>query len=129
MLAGVSYTRARTVAHSLGIVADDPRLWSDTAHVRALLRRFGVHASPGESAFTSWDTLPDLALLSIKWHLEKEIPYWHWVVFWRSPNGAVVLDPKKALRTHIRRDFGRMKPKWFIKIDRSGLEMSAHLAH
>jgi hypothetical protein len=28
----------------------------------------------------------------------------------------VVLDPKKALRTNTRRDFGRMKPNWFMEI-------------
>jgi hypothetical protein len=28
--------------------------------------------------------------------------------------GSCVLDPKKALCTHRRTDFGRIKPKWFI---------------
>jgi hypothetical protein len=31
----------------------------------------------------------------------------------------VVLDSKRTLRRHIRTDFGRMKPKWWIKIERA----------
>ena len=30
--------------------------------------------------------------------------------------GARVLDPKRSLRHHVRTDFGRVKPKWFIPI-------------
>ncbi|TAL00711.1 MAG: hypothetical protein EPO03_13550 [Porticoccaceae bacterium] len=118
-LAGVSYSQAQAAAAQLGIFAQDRRLWSDTQYVRTLLQHFGLKASPVESTFTSWEALPNLALLSIKWHLEGGVPFWHWVVFWRSANGCVVLDPKKALRTNIRKDFGRIKPKWFIEIHRT----------
>ncbi len=54
--------------------------------------------------------------LAIRWHREKTGPAWHWVVFVRDVSGDYVLDPKRALRTHRRTDFGRMKPKWFIRI-------------
>lgn len=119
-LAGVSYKQAQAAANQLGIFAEDQRLWSDTKYVRTLLRHFGLRTSPAETAFGSWESLPRLALLSIKWHLERGVPFWHWVVFWRGPGGPVVLDPKKALRTNVRRDFGRIKPKWFIEIRHVG---------
>jgi len=61
-------------------------------------------------------SLPDRALLAIKWHLEKDIPYWHWVVFVRDTNNEYVLDSKKALKQNVRTDFGRIKPKWFIGV-------------
>lgn len=115
-IAGVSYSRAKSVANSLGISADDHRLWSDTAHVRKLLRRFGLRADSTEMPFHSWDALPNLALLSIKWHLEKGRPFWHWVVFARENGRSCVLDPKKSLRQHTRTDFGRMQPKWYIRV-------------
>jgi hypothetical protein len=107
------------VAASLGISAADPQLWSDTAHVRRLLRHFGLRPGAKEVPFRTWDALPDLAVLSIKWHREKGRPFWHWVVFAREGGGAYVLDPKKALRKNVRSDFGRMQPKWSILVSRS----------
>lgn len=115
-IAGVSYPRAKSVANSLGISADDRRLWSETAHVRKLLRHFGLRTGTTEMPFHSWDRLPNLALLSIKWHLENGRPFWHWVVFVRENGRACVLDPKRSLRRHTRTDFGRMKPKWYIRV-------------
>lgn len=116
-LAGVTYSQARLVANRLGINVDDSRLWSDTQHVRALLKHYRLRATRQEAPFDSWQGLPDVALLAIKWHREKGRPCWHWVVFWRSPQGPVVLDSKRALRRHVRTDFGRMKPKWWIGVE------------
>lgn len=117
ILAGISYQEAKTVANSLGIFAEDSNLWSDTRYMRVLLKHFGISASEIELPFSSWETLPDLALLSIKWHLKGKCPFWHWVVFLRSANGPVIFDPKKSLKTNARTDFGRIKPKWFIPIE------------
>jgi hypothetical protein len=115
-IAGVSYAAAKKAAHALGIAASDPRLWSDTAHVRRLLRHFGFKTGARERPFRTWDALPDLALLAIKWHRERGVPFWHWVVFVREGGKAYVLDSKRGLRSNRRTDFGRMKPKWFIPV-------------
>jgi len=115
-LAGVSYAQARTRANTLGIFAEDPRLWSDTRYVRTLLAEFGISASKAERKFVSWRKLPERALLAIKWHRENGKPFWHWVVFVREKGTSYVLDPKKALKRNRRTDFGRMKPKWFIEV-------------
>jgi ABC-type bacteriocin/lantibiotic exporter with double-glycine peptidase domain len=115
-LAGVSYGHARAQARRLGISAQDPKLWSDIRHVRTLLRRFGISASRKDQDFRSWEKLPDRSLLAIKWHLEKNKPCWHWVVFVREGESSYVLDPKKTLKKNRRTDFGRMKPKWFIEV-------------
>lgn len=115
-IAGLSYWKAKSIANRMGIHAEDRRLWSGTSHVRRLLRRLGF-GTVSRAPFRSWSTLPDLALLSIKWHLEKGRPYWHWVVFVRRDAGrAYVLDSKRGLRKNRRTDFGRMKPKWFIAV-------------
>ena len=116
-LAGISYGSAKKVAGALGISARDPSLWPDTRHVRLLLKRLGISTSPRETPFHQWSTLPDRALLAIKWHREKGIPYWHWVVFVRENNKEYVLDSKKGLAKNKRTDFGRMKPKWFIEVN------------
>jgi ABC-type bacteriocin/lantibiotic exporter with double-glycine peptidase domain len=121
MLARVTYKDVQHAAKQFGISAEDERLWSDTAYVRTLLRHYGIRASDRAQPFPSWKALPDLALLAIKWRMQRSRSFWHWVVFWRGPRGAVVLDPKQALRTHRRTDFGRMRPKWLIEISRPAL--------
>jgi hypothetical protein len=115
-VAGLSYPKTKSIANSLGIYAHDERLWSKTVHVRKLLKHLGIKSGSREIPFRSWEALPDLALLSIKWHLEKGRPYWHWVVFVRDNGRSCVLDPKKSLQTNRRTDFGRMKPKWYIPL-------------
>jgi len=118
-LAGVTYQEVKDVASQLGIQSSDPRLWSDTAFVRSLLSHYGFQTSPQEQPFTSWNTLPPLALLAIKWRQKHNHPYWHWVVFRRNLQEPVVLDSKRSLKNNLRRDFVRMKPKWFIALERT----------
>ena len=80
------------------------------------LNHYGFRVKTDELPFRSWHSLPDLALLAIKWHVERNKPFWHWVVFIRDATGACVLDSKKNLSRHRRTDFGRMKPKWYIEV-------------
>jgi hypothetical protein len=117
VLAHENYRTVKTAAAELGIAVTDPKLWSDTRPVRRLLARFRL-AARKEKPFTSWTSLPDCALLAIKWYREKAGPAWHWVVFVRDASGSYVLDPKRTLRTHRRTDFGRMKPKWFMRVQK-----------
>jgi hypothetical protein len=116
-LAGVSYRQAQRTANRLGIFAEDSRLWSETQPVRRLLKQYRLRGSGKEIPFVSWSALPDLALLAVKWHCEGSRPFWHWVVFVREQDGAYVLDSQRALKAHARTDFGRMRPKWSIKVE------------
>ena len=79
-LARLTYKKTKTIAHQLGINVKDPRLWSDTTHLRKLLTHFQIQASNKEIPFTSWKALPPLALLAIKWHRNGTNASWHWVV-------------------------------------------------
>ena len=115
-LAGVSYRKANAVAKLLGIDVTDETLWSDTVHVRTLLAHYHIKAVPSKMPFRSWESLPDLALLSTKWHVYKGRPLWHWVVFVRRNGISQVLDSKRSLRHHRRTDFGRIKPKWAFHV-------------
>lgn len=115
-LAGEGYRQARQRARRLGIDPADRTLWSDTTYVRRLLATYGLRALPGEQPFSAWHALPERALLAIKWHRENGKPFWHWVVFVRDGQEAFVLDSKRSLKHNLRRDFGRMKPKWFIPV-------------
>lgn len=115
-IAGLSYGAVNKIAHSLGIYADDPKLWSETNYIRKLLAQFDVQTDNKERSFTDWNSLPNCALLSIKWHIEKGKPYWHWVVFVRDGELQYVLDSKKSLKSNVRTDFGRIKPNGISKL-------------
>ena len=115
-IAGISYTKAKKIAASLGISADDSTLWSSTKPVRAILKKLGITTSASKALFKNWETLPDCALLAIKWRKENGTAYWHWVTYVREGENEYVLDSKKALKSNTRTDFGRIKPKWFIKV-------------
>lgn len=115
-MSGRKYSDVKNLAKDLGISIEDPRLWSSTNHVRRILKEVSLKANPREADFKGWDNLPAYSLLAIKYHLENGIAYWHWVVCVNSHQGRFVMDPKKALKSNIRTDFGRMKPKWYIEI-------------
>ena len=115
-VAGVSYRQVQRTANRLGIFAADPRLWSEATYVRRLLRKYCLRTASTEQPFRSWSSLPNLALMAIKWHREKGRPCWHWVVFVRDRVGEWVLDSKRSLKRHVRTDFGRMKPKWYMAV-------------
>jgi hypothetical protein len=91
-------------------------------HGRRLLREYCLRPASTERPFRSWNSLPDRALLAIKWHREKGRPCWHWVVFVRDSEGERVLDSKRSLKRHVRTDFGRMKPKWYIEVIKKAIK-------
>ncbi len=116
MLAGVPYNEVKERANAQGIFAEDTKLWSETNYVRTLLNDYCIAAEPSERPFTSWDALPDLALIAIKYHLEEGKPFWHWSIFNRNNQQAAVLDPAAYLKDNRRTDFENMDPEWFIEI-------------
>lgn len=113
---GKTYSEMKAIANGLGIYADDTALWSDTQYIRTLLSNAGVSTSDEEIPFSTWDTLPDTALLAIKHHQEEGKDFWHWVVFKRRDGEVVVLDSAAYLDSNIRTDFAEMTPKWFIEV-------------
>lgn len=115
-IAGLSYSHAQKIANDMGIYADDQSLWSEAQYVRDLLASLGIEADSKEMPFKGWDKLPDCALLSTKWHQDGGNAFWHWAVFVREDGREYVLDSKAALKHHVRTDFGRIKPKWYIKV-------------
>ncbi len=116
-IAGISYDEAKQIANGLGISAENSALWSETGYIRKLLSVLNIQVSDKEVPFTDWPSLPNCALLSVKWRLEDGKPYWHWVVFIREGTKSYVLDPKKSLKTNVRTDFWRIKPKWYIEVN------------
>ena len=113
---GLSYQEVKAQANQLGIFADDTKLFSDTGYVRTLLAQYNIKTHTKETPFTSWEALPDLALLAIKYYEEAGEGFWHWVVFKRVNGQGYVLDSSQSLTSHLRQDFENMQPKWFISM-------------
>ena len=44
---------------------------------RKLLREYDIQVANNEIAFQSWRALPDMALLSIKYHEKDACGFWH----------------------------------------------------
>jgi ABC-type bacteriocin/lantibiotic exporter with double-glycine peptidase domain len=119
MLADTSYEEVKTKANSLGIFSEDENLWSDTGYVQRLLKEYKIKASNIELPFSTWEALPNLALLAIKYHIENGRPFWHWTVFQRSGTKEIVHDPAAYLAENQRTDFGNIAPKWSIEITKT----------
>lgn len=113
---GMTYPEMKAIANAMGIYAGDESLWSDAQYVRQMLSQAGVATSPNETPFTSWQALPDLALLAIKPHQKDGKHFWHWVVFKRANGESMVLDSASYLPANIRTDFDEMYPAWFIEV-------------
>ena len=116
MLTNRNYSEIAGIAGMLDIHAGDKTLYSTTTPLRRLLNQLGVRLISGETAFASWDTLPNKALLATKWHIEEGLAMWHWVVFVGDENGGVVYDPAPYLEHPKRRDLSTIHPKWFIEV-------------
>lgn len=82
-----------------------------------IFEKLNIKTGKSEILFKSWEALAERALLAIKWHMDKGKPYWHWVVYVRENNTEYVLDSSKRIKHNKRTDFGRIKPKWYIKVN------------
>ncbi len=116
VILGKTYPQMKTIANAMGVHAQDQSLWSDTQYVRQMLSKHGVQTATNETPFESWQALPALALLAIKHHVDNGKPFWHWVVFSRQGNEALVFDSAMSRNSNIRTDFDAMTPKWFIEV-------------
>lgn len=113
---GKTYPEMKRIANAMGIFATDQSLWSDATSVRRMLSACGLAPSQAEQPFTSWETLPDLALLPINFHQEGGKEFWHWVVYKREGGSAFILDSTRHRQENIRTDFEAMSPHWFIEV-------------
>ena len=102
VIAGISYNEAKKIANGMGIYAEDQSLWSDTRYVRRFLAELGFRTDKEEIPFKNWASLPDCALISIKWQSKSGKPFWHWAVFIREENKQYVLDSKKGIKSKVR---------------------------
>lgn len=115
MLANKTYKTVRKVAERLEIKNQD-KFYTGTKDLRELSQYFGIDIGFKRVKFNSYKSLPNIAILAINYREKSE--NWHWVVYYRTDNDEYVLDPKKTIKTDRRKDFSRITPKWYIKVNK-----------
>jgi hypothetical protein len=112
------YFEVKDLANSLGIFAEDNKLFSDTKYVCKLLDKYNIISQP-KKPFASWEALPDLALLASNYHIENGRPFWHWVVFLRENNQTMILDSNPSLDQNKRTDLDQIRAEWYIEVTKN----------
>ena len=86
------------------------RFYTTTEHIKTLLEKSGVPTGP-KTKTDCWAEIPSLSIVAI--NPRSNGRKWHWVVFRKTPNGPLVLDPNGG---YPRNDFGQMKPFFYIPL-------------
>jgi len=114
MLANTNYKKVKDIAiKELGF-DDSRKFYTDTKDLRDLGNHFNIKIGKRRRPFKSFDALPDTAILAINY--KEKLDEWHWVVYRRTSNDEFVYDPNKNIKSNRRRDFGRIKTKWFLPV-------------
>jgi len=116
MISGNKYIDVKKKLLSFSGFTEDGDFYTNASELRALSSEFNVTLGKRMSKFTSWSNIPDKAIVAINYREGEDGASWHWVVFCRNKNNEFFIDPKKAIKTHKRTDFGRVKVKWYLPI-------------
>lgn len=114
-IVNLPYAQVQQRANALGIFASDTTLFSATKHIVKLLASYKLDTKE-KIAFTSWQQLPDTALVALNYHQENNVFIWHWAVFKRQDQQELILDSAVVQQGIARQDLHNMHPKWFIQI-------------
>ena len=115
MLRNVSYSKVKKVALTLPNFDASSTFYTEAKDLRVLLRHLGVSCAKRLVSFSSWERLPECCILAVSF---READWtWHWVVFRRNGADAYVLDPRPSVKANRRRDFGRLRPRWYLKVE------------
>ena len=119
MLAGIDYKSVKKLGLELFDIKSGDELYTTATDLRKLGQKFNLDVGGRRRKFKTFNSLPDLAILAINYRESNDT--WHWVVFCRTASEEFVLDPKKAIKSEQRSDFGRMelKTKWFIEVKKT----------
>ena len=114
MLAKTSYKNVKKIALKKLEFSPSGPFYTDTNDLRKLAKHFGIELGQKRVPVKCLDRLPKLAILAINYQKRKNT--WHWVLYVKEENDKFVYDPKKTIKTEKRRDFGRMKPRWYVLV-------------
>lgn len=114
MLTDTNYNSVRELAVGQLGFDDSGTFYTGTKELRELGRNFNIELGRRMRKFKNFQELPETAILAINYKEDSDT--WHWVVYRRTSNDEFVYDPKKNIKSNKRRDFGRIKAKWFLPV-------------
>jgi len=114
MVAGINYEDVRAIAVSKLGWDETGDFYTGTRDLRDLAGYFGIAVGKRRRSFKSFNALPDTAILANNY--KEQTDTWHWVVFHRIEGKPVIYDPNQSIKNDKRRDFGRIKAKWFLPV-------------
>ena len=114
MLANTNYEEVKEVAIKKLGFNKSGTFYTGTRHLRELAGHFKIELGKKRRKFKRFEELPETTILAINYN--KKSDTWHWVVYRREPNDEFVYDPKKNIKSNKRRDFRRIKAKWFLPV-------------
>lgn len=116
-LAGAKYAEVKEVAT---IMFNWPpttrRFYTTSAQIIALLEKFELQGKKGRMV-RNWDSISSLAIVAINPHEVKKNVYWHWVVFSKIGDQAIVIDPKT--KSMVRKNISRIRLRSYIPVERA----------
>lgn len=114
MISGRSYADVKRCAIQLDIVSSSGPFYTEPKDLRKLLDKYNIVSLPGKMV-RKWESLPSIAIVAINYQQKSNT--WHWVVFSRHLSDVgFVLDPRKAVISARRTDFGRMLLRSYIEV-------------
>lgn len=114
MLAGTDYSSVRELAVKQLGFDDSGTFYTGTKHLKDLGKSFDIELGNKRRQFNGFQNLPEMAILAINY--KEDLGTWHWVVYRRTSSDEFVYDPKKNIKTNKRRDFCRIKARWFLPV-------------
>ena len=112
-LVGTKYNDVfKKAKHLFGWNENDDGFYTKGKDLRNLLLEFNIKSERGRR-IGSWKALIEKCPVAIV-AINPDGKYWHWVVFVKTSDDCVVLDPRS--KREIRRDFKRMKIRSYIPI-------------
>jgi hypothetical protein len=122
-LAGRSLEEVTKLAVQMGYPPDGPAYVANAGLLGRLLHNFDLVATDWQEV-TSFDALPDVAILMVDWHSTLEFgrhTVWHHVRGTESfPSFSYILDPRPNILDEQRMTTNwshlRLEPAWFIEV-------------
>jgi len=114
MVAGINYEKVRAIGvNELGW-DETGEFYTGTRDLGELGRHFGIEVGKRRRPFKNFKALPNIAILAVNY--KKQTDTWHWCLYRGIKDDQFVYDPSQSIKTNKRRDFGRIKVKWFLPI-------------
>lgn len=115
-LAGATYADVKEVATTIFNWPPTTRcFYTTSAQIIALLEEFELQGMKGRMV-RNWDSISSLAIVAINPRELKKSVYWHWVVFSKIGDKAIVIDPKT--KSMVRKNISRIRLRSYIPVER-----------